>query len=80
MTFKVLFYSQLMSTLQLSGRIKTIFYGRAGEAIVDEAAKEQVGMVVMGTRGLGALRRTVLGSVSDYVLQHVHCPVVICRH
>ena len=65
--------------MQLSGRIKTIFYGRAGEAIVEEAAKEKVAMVVMGTRGLGAIRRTVLGSVSDYVLHHVHCPIVICR-
>ena len=33
----------------------------------------------MGTRGLGTVRRTILGSVSDYVLHHAHCPVCICR-
>jgi len=51
-----------------------------GESIVDLAIQEQVSMVVMGTRGLGTIRRTILGSVSDYVLHHVHCPVAVCRH
>ena len=36
-------------------------------------------MIVMGTRGLGTVRRTILGSVSDYVLHHAHCPVIICK-
>ena len=34
-------------------------------------------LVVTGSRGLGVIRRTVLGSVSDYVLHHVKVPVVI---
>jgi len=51
-----------------------------GESIVDLAVQEQVSMVVMGTRGLGTIRRTILGSVSDYVLHHVHCPVAIFRY
>ena len=37
-------------------------------------------MIVMGTRGLGAIRRTILGSVSDYVLHHTKIPLVICHH
>jgi len=51
-----------------------------GESIVEQAAEEQVTMVVLGTRGLSKLRRTILGSVSDYVLHHAHCPVAICSH
>ena len=31
----------------------------------------------MGTRGLGKIRRTFLGSVSNYVLHHAHIPVII---
>ena len=34
-------------------------------------------MIVMGTRGLSPLRRTVLGSVSDYVLHHANLPVAV---
>ena len=51
-----------------------------GESIVDAALQEHVSMVVMGTRGLGTIRRTILGSVSDYVLHHAHCPVAVCQH
>jgi hypothetical protein len=33
----------------------------------------------MGSRGLGALKRTFLGSVSDYCVHHCECPVAIVR-
>ena len=33
--------------------------------------------VVIGQRGLGTVKRTLFGSVSDYVLHHAHLPVVI---
>ncbi|NUS42704.1 MAG: universal stress protein [Mycobacteriaceae bacterium] len=34
-------------------------------------------MIVLGTRGLGAFKRTVLGSVSTSLARHAHCPVAI---
>ena len=37
-------------------------------------------MIVIGTRGQGTVRRTFLGSVSDYVVHHAHCPVAVCSH
>jgi K+-sensing histidine kinase KdpD len=52
---------------------------RAGEQIIKECTDHQATMVVLGTRGLGAVRRTILGSVSDYVVHHAHCPVIVCR-
>ncbi len=53
--------------------------GEAGHKLCHIAKSEHVTLIVMGTRGLGTLRRTILGSVSDYVLHHAHCPVIICR-
>ncbi|CAH1800371.1 unnamed protein product [Owenia fusiformis] len=50
--------------------------GNPGEQIVATALKEGASMIVMGTRGLGTIRRTFLGSVSDYVLNHAKIPVI----
>ena len=33
----------------------------------------------MGSRGLGGVRRALMGSVSDSVVRHVHCPVFVVR-
>jgi nucleotide-binding universal stress UspA family protein len=42
---------------------------------------EEIGatLIVMGSRGLGAVRRALMGSVSDSVVRHVHCPVLVMR-
>ena len=37
------------------------------------------GLIVLGSRGLGGLKRALMGSVSDSVLRHVHCPVLVVR-
>ena len=52
---------------------------RPGQAIVDAALKQQSTLIVTGSRGLSSTRRTLVGSVSDYILHNAHCPVLICR-
>lgn len=37
-------------------------------------------VLVMGARGLGPLKRVLLGSVSSYVLQHSHSPVMVVKN
>lgn len=51
--------------------------GKPGEVICHAADKEKADHVVMGSRGLGTVRRTLLGSVSDYLLHHSHIPVSV---
>ncbi|GJP45349.1 hypothetical protein CLOM_g4748 [Closterium sp. NIES-68] len=53
--------------------------GDAREVIVARAAAIRADLIVMGTRGMGALSRAMLGSVSDYVVNHAACPVLIVR-
>ena len=52
--------------------------GKPGEAICQVTKDSGADLVVMGSRGMGAIRRTFVGSVSDYVLHHAHLPVIIC--
>ncbi|KAA3675311.1 uncharacterized protein DEA37_0008534 [Paragonimus westermani] len=53
---------------------------QTGAAIVSTAEKYQVRLLVVGTRGLSALRRTIMGSVSDYVLHHASTAVCVIPH
>src|SRR5918998_3025590 len=53
--------------------------GRADEEIVDLAHSLDVGLIVMGSRGRGRIRRALMGSVSDSVVRHAPCPVTIVR-
>lgn len=48
-----------------------------GEGIVSLAKEYHVTLIVIGTRGHGRVRRTILGSVSDYVIHHTHIPVAV---
>ena len=37
------------------------------------------GLIVMGSRGLGPIRRRLMGSVSESIVTHAHCPVLVAR-
>ena len=53
--------------------------GRAPHEILAVAEQIGAGVVVVGSRGLGGLRRALMGSVSDSVVRHAHCPVLVVR-
>jgi nucleotide-binding universal stress UspA family protein len=53
--------------------------GAAAAEIADLAQDIGVGLIVMGSRGLGGIRRALMGSVSDSVVRHAHCPVLVVR-
>ena len=51
--------------------------GKPGEVICKLVKEKDALMVVMGSRGLGTIRRTILGSVSQYCIDHAHVPVTV---
>jgi nucleotide-binding universal stress UspA family protein len=39
----------------------------------------EFGLIVMGSRGLTRIKRVVMGSVSESIVRHAHCPVLVAR-
>ena len=72
-------WANIYSLLQLSGKFRT-GHGKPGDVVCRIAEEEQASIIVCGTRGQGTIRRTIMGSVSDYIVHHSHVPVLICRH
>ncbi len=56
-----------------------IVEGQPMEAIVDVANKIRADCIVIGSIGMSALERVLIGSVSDGVLRHAKCPVLMVR-
>ncbi|XP_048741470.1 putative universal stress protein SAUSA300_1656 [Ostrea edulis] len=72
-------FAEIMKTEHASGTVRSTHAEKPGEGILKSAKELNADMIVMGSRGLGTVRRTILGSVSDYVLHHSPVPVIICR-
>jgi nucleotide-binding universal stress UspA family protein len=48
-------------------------------AIVDYSEKNNIDMVVIGTKGHSRIRKLLLGSVASGVVTHAHCPVLVVK-
>ena len=51
--------------------------GSEADAILSVAEKHQVDLIVMGTRGFGAVKGLLVGSVSRKVIHLSNCPVMV---
>jgi nucleotide-binding universal stress UspA family protein len=59
-------------------RVDTDLYeGSAAERLVELSKDAE--LIVVGSRGLGALPRAVVGSVAEYTAAHAACPVIVVR-
>lgn len=56
-----------------------VIEGDAGPALCDFAASVGATAIVVGSRGRGGIKRAILGSVSDYIVRHAPCSVVVTR-
>jgi nucleotide-binding universal stress UspA family protein len=57
-----------------------LMMGVVEREIVHLAEDLGAGLIVMGSRGRRGMRRALMGSVSDSVVRHAHCPVMVVRH
>ena len=63
-------------TLKVSSEL---VQGPPGKAIVEEAERWGADLILMGSRGLGAWNRLLLGSVSTAVVHHAKCSIEVVR-
>lgn len=71
--------SDLAGQSGIKGEYQQI-YGQAGKSICKVARDEGVDLIVIGRRGRSGLGELFLGSVSNYVLHHAPCSVLIVQH
>lgn len=57
-----------------------VIQGYPVEKILEEAAKHQVDLIVMGSHGHGLLRNLLVGSVTEGVMRRSTCPVLVVPH
>ncbi|KAG6743926.1 hypothetical protein POTOM_052630 [Populus tomentosa] len=56
-----------------------ILEGEPKDKICQATEQMQADLLVLGSRGLGKIKRAFLGSVSDYCAHHAKCPVLIVK-
>lgn len=61
------------------GQLVEVAAGHVAKAILETAAANEIGLIVMGSRGLGDVGGLFLGSVTHKVMQHADVPVMVVR-
>lgn len=53
--------------------------GRTSEEVIELSEELEVGLLIVGSRGLGTVQRILLGSHSEEIVHHAHVPVLVVR-
>ena len=65
---------------EIDAKKTVVEHGSPGERICATAADHAIELIILGSHERGAFGRFVHGSVSDYVVHHAPCPVLVVRH
>ena len=72
--------SNLKAQIPVGTRLTALVkIGDPGRVITSLAEDNNIDMIIMGSRGRGAISSFIMGSVSQYVLGPVNCPVMVIR-
>jgi nucleotide-binding universal stress UspA family protein len=59
--------------------VEAVRLGKPADEILTVAKQHRADLIVTGAKGLGAIGRVLLGSVSTRVVQHADCSVLVVR-
>nr|XP_028954000.1 universal stress protein PHOS32-like [Malus domestica] len=65
--------------LQVTDVVVEVVEGDARNVLCDAVERHHASILVVGSHGYGAIKRAVLGSVSDYCAHHAHSTVMIVK-
>ena len=78
--------NELLSEAELLGDKEEVKVDKAiivasscAAAIIDYAKKNNVDLIVVGTKGMTGLKHFLLGSVANNIISHAHCPVLAVK-
>ncbi|TGG93352.1 universal stress protein [Natronospirillum operosum] len=60
-------------------RDQILLEGDPGEAVIKHADAADAPMIIVGSRGISRVRGLLIGSVSQRLAEHAHCPVTVVR-